>query len=562
MTEKPHFDISAHVVRQLGEELVSDEVTALLELVKNAYDADASYVNIVVNTNYPLNDRSLYYAEVNSLTPGYITLEDDGTGMGRQEIEKGWLRISFSAKRRMREKKFLTPKKKRVPLGDKGLGRLSTQRLGNRLEIFTHKEVGIPSLWDLADESEQENNRTDEAQIEHHVAFNWAEFTEDQQLTQVSVHWEELKSERPRKGTKLIVTDLRDLSVWTEKEQDVVRQLSQVISPYEEVRPFNVYLTINAKRVDLSTVVERLRELAVTRFSFEFAADQPQVKSTNPSLEHYSLIIKGKIKLSRLGSDAESYELVGKDKGKEFFSFLTNPENRYALEEATFVGEGNYFINVIRKIEFTSLGELSKIKNDLANPGAFRGEIDEFYFQGVDIEPVQDVFSTRADYRDTLKELVGIKIYRDGFAVKPYGIDGNDWLGFGKQQTSARSFYGIRPGNVTGYIALNATASIELKEKTDREGFVDNPYSRNFFRLMEEVREYTAYVLFNLRRSFNEYKRRYAEEQPEFISTGEFTQKAQTISSTSVVVQERIQSLEREIGQVSTTVREIVTKTE
>ena len=57
----PHFDISAAVVRQLGEELVSDEVTALIELVKNAYDADATYANIIVDTENSLVEDDLFF---------------------------------------------------------------------------------------------------------------------------------------------------------------------------------------------------------------------------------------------------------------------------------------------------------------------------------------------------------------------------------------------------------------------------------------------------------------------------------------------------------------------
>ena len=57
----PHFDISAAVVRQLGDELVSDEVTAIVELVKNAYDADATYAHVVVNTiEAPLDKESKF----------------------------------------------------------------------------------------------------------------------------------------------------------------------------------------------------------------------------------------------------------------------------------------------------------------------------------------------------------------------------------------------------------------------------------------------------------------------------------------------------------------------
>ena len=56
--KSPHFDISAAVVKQLGEELVTDEVTALMELVKNAYDADATWVKIAINTKGVYSDST------------------------------------------------------------------------------------------------------------------------------------------------------------------------------------------------------------------------------------------------------------------------------------------------------------------------------------------------------------------------------------------------------------------------------------------------------------------------------------------------------------------------
>lgn len=46
INQKYHFDITPHIVKQLGEQLVSDEITALLELIKNSFDADATYVSI------------------------------------------------------------------------------------------------------------------------------------------------------------------------------------------------------------------------------------------------------------------------------------------------------------------------------------------------------------------------------------------------------------------------------------------------------------------------------------------------------------------------------------
>ena len=120
------FKISAAVVRQLGEELVSDELTAILELVKNSYDADADWVKISISTEGSPLEEDIVFPH----TKGYITIEDNGVGMNYNDIISRWLFISLSHKREMKEKGEVT-NGGRTPLGDKGLGRLSTQRLGN-----------------------------------------------------------------------------------------------------------------------------------------------------------------------------------------------------------------------------------------------------------------------------------------------------------------------------------------------------------------------------------------------------------------------------------------------
>ena len=156
------FDINPHVIRQLGEELVPDEMTALMELIKNAYDADASYVKIDINTEGIYTEEQLTYPT----HKGYIVVEDSGIGMNDEAIEKSWLTISYSNKRAGADGIKKKTKKDRTPLGDKGLGRLSTQRLADNCEIFTTPEGG--------------SNR-------YHVAFDWREFDKVQRLSQVPV---------------------------------------------------------------------------------------------------------------------------------------------------------------------------------------------------------------------------------------------------------------------------------------------------------------------------------------------------------------------------------------
>src|SRR5216684_4543098 len=69
-----HFDIHASVVFQLGESLITDSVQALVELVKNSYDADASYCKLTISTEKVADPESSFAGSV-----GSITIEDDGT---------------------------------------------------------------------------------------------------------------------------------------------------------------------------------------------------------------------------------------------------------------------------------------------------------------------------------------------------------------------------------------------------------------------------------------------------------------------------------------------------
>jgi HSP90 family molecular chaperone len=131
-----HFEVHPSVVYQLGESLISDSTQAIIELVKNSYDADATYSKVIIDTEGNNKPDDTFFKN----TSGTITIEDDGFGMTLKDIENGWLIISNRKKLYMKKEKETTPKG-RTPLGDKGLGRLGVQKLGKKLEIYTKKMI-------------------------------------------------------------------------------------------------------------------------------------------------------------------------------------------------------------------------------------------------------------------------------------------------------------------------------------------------------------------------------------------------------------------------------------
>lgn len=465
-----HFDIHASVVFQLGESLISDSVQALMELVKNSYDADASYCKVTINTGADTAQDTAFKGAV-----GSITVEDDGIGMTLDDIRRGWLTISNSDKRDFKRKK-LTTAKGRTPLGDKGLGRLGTQRLGYNLEMYT---------------------RPADSPIEHHVWFSWKDFLGQQKLSEVDVHYEERTPEIKR-GTKLIVSQLREITLWKGNAvSDLETNLSHMISPYREVRDFTVVATVDGKKLELLEIGERLRQAAQLRYILDF--DRELFK------------IKGKAKLSYLrpekSADRELFaSLVERDRGTAFYKFLMTTKNvpPYAFK---LVPEGGWFVEYSLSREFVDFAELDLIDGSPANPGPFHGEIDYFDL-GADTTAEQGVFSKGSEYRVLVSKLSGIKVFRDGFGVRV----GSDWLNLGKQWTKAGSYYTLKPHNTLGYIAISARDNPQLEETTDREGFKTGPYYNNFYALLQSFIDFSAIAQGFLRRGWVEYRNAHQKE--------------------------------------------------
>jgi signal transduction histidine kinase len=471
---KPHFDVHPSVVYQLGESLITDAVQALIELVKNCYDADATYGKITIDTEGVTEVPGAFYPP----SGGRIIVEDDGHGMGLEDVESGWLLISNRKKRDLKQARKTTPGG-RTPLGDKGLGRLGVQRLGENLEIFT-KSKGEPG---------------------YHFGFSWLDFATAPTLQNVDIRFAEEKFSRPH-GTKVVISDLREINTWR-GEAEVKRleqELSRMISPYKQIRDFMVVVEIDGKTLDLLEISEKVRDVAPVRYSIKFDGSR--------------LTVEGKARLDLFrpsnSKEAEQFALIAEsDDGQAFYDFLQDQKLAKTLGLSRSKSK-HWFIEFRLKKE---LEDLDKVEHDasrnrtIADPGPFTGEVDSFDLGQVAFQR-QSVFDRLNEYRQRIKELSGIRVYRDGFAIR---VD-HDWLKLGGQWTSAGSYYGLKPDNTLGYIALSARDNMDLEETTDREGFKNTPYYRNFYALLSEFKAFTNVAHEFFRRSFIEFRKERNEE--------------------------------------------------
>ena len=120
-----NFTVDTHLFRELGELLVGRDSTALIELIKNAYDADATEVVV-------------HGERLDSPNEGRILIADNGVGMSAEQFEKGFLRIASRLKEVGERQSTLF---QRRYTGAKGIGRLAAHKLARRLEIDSVPQV-------------------------------------------------------------------------------------------------------------------------------------------------------------------------------------------------------------------------------------------------------------------------------------------------------------------------------------------------------------------------------------------------------------------------------------
>ncbi len=216
-TLKFRFDVSAY--RLIGRELITDRITALFELVKNCYDANAENVLVQFENVNPKTDKSK------------IIIKDDGIGMSFEDLRDKWMVIGTSSKRR---NQYSPEPFKRKVVGKKGIGRFAVDKLGSKLILKTKKKDSNKTLCLETDWSSYE--KLEGKQLEINFDGNQTFFTDVE-----NKYWFEDTPDTSH-GTSLEITTVSD--VWTEK--DIIRsykELSKLISPeFKPKYPFRIRL--------------------------------------------------------------------------------------------------------------------------------------------------------------------------------------------------------------------------------------------------------------------------------------------------------------------------------
>jgi len=208
----------------IGKDLITDDSVAVLELVKNCFDAGSNDAKIIfrdVIHNKQLQD----YKKSNN---SKIIIKDTGSGMSEYDLINKWLNIAYS------EKKSKKEKYSRQLAGNKGVGRFSCDRLGKSLIIYTKRENN-QLLRLFIDWTEFEKIDDIEKNIQD-VYFDLNPITDDQYV-------EETKLEKFDSGTTLFISNLREEWDYS-KIENLKRQLERFINPNQnyEAESFDIFI--------------------------------------------------------------------------------------------------------------------------------------------------------------------------------------------------------------------------------------------------------------------------------------------------------------------------------
>ncbi|MGL0950941.1 sensor histidine kinase [Vibrio vulnificus] len=408
----------ARLIRTIGDKLISGPEAAIIELVKNSYDADSPSVEIVISPPTLTNN-------------GKITINDFGHGMTYNNILNDWLEPATDIK----SKDTKSKSGKRTVLGAKGVGRFASASLGRNISL-----ISVAKIDDIYQTSS--------------LVLDWSIFESNKYLDDIDIDIKKSDSQTPKRtGVFIEITNLS--TIWDEKKvRKLVRELRRLSTPQNETEtPFDIYLDLkHFQRTNPEPYNFNGQQLL-----FETNRIAEVIENTDKNSEHETsktLITPYKI------SKESDYYLKGSFDSKGNFS-------------GTFtIVRGD---NIPQLLKLTAplidIGELSC--------GEVNVELRLYDLEKESVEKLFDRMGLNfADFglrnaRAMIAENTGVGIYRTGFRIRPYGEPDNDWLRLENRRVQNPSKR-IGHGQISGTISVSSEAESNLIERSSREGLETN----------------------------------------------------------------------------------------
>lgn len=466
--------VDARLISQLGEALIDSNKMALMELIKNSSDADATICKINIDTFFE-----------NKQGKGKITIEDNGNGMNDYIIENAFLKIASSFKNNYQK---ISPKFGRIAQGNKGIGRLSLNKLGKYVKVTTKLDTDflLENYRSLNLNESYGNNIIDDILNDncnkyYSFEINWEDFnSENVSIDDVSITIKHedcndgIKFNGENHGTKIEIFGIKDIEYWN--DNDVVElikdEINQLFNPFiEKESSFLVKVKVGSQPIFTNDILneERIRKTSFSYAMFEFSSEQKKINVKLKRNKHYV-----KKEIDRLVKTMDN------------FNFTVN-------EKIDYDKQYELYSDASAKID---LCNFQKLKDTIANyqcdtsgfnlydedkiflPGDFKGEIFAYDFSAS---------KDTAEIKKHIENYLGVKVYRNNFRILPYGSIDNDWLDMSGYNTRVKSII-YKKHTTMGYVKVDGLENLDkIKEMTNRQGIQLDNYGENFILLMKNV---------------------------------------------------------------------------
>ncbi len=446
MTTGTQYPIRArsHLLQLLGDELIGDDRLAIFELVKNGYDADANEVEITIN----LSGRHRKS----------IVVQDSGCGMTLKDITDKWLELATDSRRKDRTAR--TKHFRRHPLGEKGVGRIASFKLGRYVTLTTRAE-GHP---------------------EYEVSIDWEHLLgQGAYLENLSVQVKEIADAQVFRGrtsgTRIAISGLRR-EHWTRGDlRKLYRLVTSLASPFKTPDQFVVKFNAPGREGDLKDLIapNDFLDLAVWKFEFNiegsafswrYAFNPPHWKNVKPRKSE-------------------------KQNDRLFLTPSVDPDGG-------------------RRRRASPDEKLMLSKDDLEGIGPVEGRIYAYYRRS----EVLNATGSSSQVKSWLDDQTGVRVYRDGVRVFNYGERNDDWLGLNARRINTPAGK-LGTGSVVSAIHLDLDQSDGLREKTNREGFDQNETFERLRRVVLSIFEHLERLHADDRKALDDVIKGTDAEQPQ-----------------------------------------------
>lgn len=414
------FKPRARIIKIIGQELISNDVIALVELIKNSFDADAKRIELKLN--------NIFSSE------GEIIIKDDGVGMTFEKITNVWLEPATPDKKSKNNDTFSKCFERRL-LGEKGIGRFAVHRLGNKIELITR--------------ATNDCNNTLE-NYETIVEIDWNEFTEEKYLDEIPI--KVIKNNNPKifpnsAGTLIRITQINP---WKNNKavRDAVIKIKSLESPIE---PKQVQLHKSNKKSDPGISIN------ITSDNNELNKEISNLKSLSELLDtafyKFSAIIDGN--------------------GKILYDYSFDRIDYQDIKRHEFSKTDD-----LKKKDVEWFEEHPLTINN--SPGIFEVNFSAWDLDTATLK----VAGLSDYYRNIIKPNSGIRIYRDNFRVWPYGEPDDDWLNLDLTRLNAPKERTVSRNQVFGVVHISSIENPDLKDQTNREGLIVSMQYEQFYHLV------------------------------------------------------------------------------